>query len=221
MPKYTVYKICPYYIDENKKSISCEDCCRSFRSPKAKYKWMNKYCDTWEWEKCPWAIDLTEAYRRYEKGDIHALENHEIEALTKETKYLRTRLGKAEKRVERQQKKIDELRAVNQSFMNNSNNLEKQKRNFYEKWRAAEQELQKYRDKAGDELSAMAEIYETRFCYLIDNFAPDKTVREDDVKAWAEDKEFALVGNYEDGVPREWKVVFKDAEQGQDIPDEE
>lgn len=211
MPKYTVYKICPYYIDENKKSISCEDCCRSFRSPKAKYKWMNKYCDTWEWEKCPWAIDLTEAYRRYEKGDIKALENHEIEALTKETKYLRTRLGKAEKRVERQQKKIDELRAVNQSFVNRNETL-------YEKWRKADEDLRAFRNNAADELSAMAEIYEQRFCYLIDTFAPDGVVREDDVKAWAEDKEFALVGNYEAGAPREWKVVFKDAEQDQDIP---
>ena len=202
MPKYTVYKICPFYIDENKKTISCEDVCRSFRSSKAKWHWMNKYCDTWEWESCQWAKAISEAYKRYEEGDIMALDEHKLEALTKETKYLRTRLGKAEKRVERQQKKIDELRAVNQSFINRNETL-------YAKWRETNQSLQDHLNNAGDELSAMSQIYEQRMCYLIDRFAPEG-VREDEIEAWAKDKEFALVADYEESKPIAWKVVFKE-----------
>ena len=221
MPKYTVYKICPFYIDENKKTISCEDVCRSFRSSKAKWKWMNKYCDTWEWESCQWAKQISEAYRKYEEGDIMALDEHKLEALTKETKYLRTRLGKAEKRVERQQKKIDELRAVNQSFVTSNNNLEKQKQELYKKWRDTNQSLQDHLNKAGDELSAMAQIYEQRMCYLIDRFAPDG-VKEDEIEAWAADKEFALVADFtEDGKAIAWKVAFREEETNEDTKKQE
>lgn len=182
MPSYTVYKICPYYIDENKKSISCEDVCRSFRSVKAKYKWMNKYCDTWEWEKCRWAMDISEAYRKYEKGDLMALDEEKMKALDKENKYLRTRLGK----------------------------LDKRNQELYEKWKKADEELSSFRSNAADEISAMAQIYEQRICYLIDRYSPEG-VEEKDVEAWAADREFALVADIS-GEDKfiSWKVAFKE-----------
>ena len=80
MPRYTM---CPFYVDENKKSISCEEICRTYKTLECKYDWMTMYCDSWEWMKCPYAIDRSEAYAAYEKGDVKALENQEIKALEK------------------------------------------------------------------------------------------------------------------------------------------
>ena len=214
MPRYTM---CPFYVDENKKSISCEDICRTYKTPECKYDWMTMYCDSWEWMKCPYAIDRSEAYAAYEKGDVKALENQEIKALEKENKYLRTLLGKAEKRVERQQKKIDELRAVNQSFTNVNNSLEKQKKEFYTRWRKAQDELDKGNETVMEELRRLGDIYEQRMCYLIDRFA-DGFFCESDVERWAGDREFALVRQYDEDLgDMVWKVVFKEDEPDKDI----
>ena len=214
MPRYTM---CPFYVDENKKSISCEDICRTYKTLECKYDWMTMYCDSWEWMKCPYAIDRSEAYAAYEKGDVKALENQEIKALEKENKYLRTLLGKAEKRVERQQKKIDELRAVNTSFVNVNNSLEKQKKEFYKRWRAAQDELDKGNETVMEELRRLGDIYEQRMCYLIDRFA-DGFFCESDVERWAGDREFALVRQYDEDLgDMVWKVVFKEDEPDKDI----
>ena len=214
MPRYTM---CPFYVDENKKSISCEDICRTYKTLDCKYDWMTMYCDSWEWMKCPYAIDRSEAYAAYEKGDVKALENQEIKALEKENKYLRTLLGKAEKRVERQQKKIDELRAVNQSFTNVNNSLEKQKKEFYTRWRKAQDELDKGNETVMEELRRLGDIYEQRMCYLIDRFA-DGFFCESDVERWAGDREFALVRQYDEDLgDMVWKVVFKEDEPDKDI----
>ena len=214
MPRYTM---CPFYVDENKKSISCEDICRTYKTLECKYDWMTMYCDSWEWMKCPYAIDRSEAYAAYEKGDVKALENQEIKALEKENKYLRTLLGKAEKRVERQQKKIDELRAVNQSFTNVNNSLEKQKKEFYTRWRKAQDELDKGNETVMEELNRLGNIYEQRMCYLIDRFA-DGFFCESDVERWAGDREFALVRQYDEDLgDMVWKVVFKEDEPDKDI----
>lgn len=214
MPRYTM---CPFYVDENKKSISCEDICRTYKTLECKYDWMTMYCDSWEWMKCPYAIDRSEAYAAYEKGDVKALENQEIKALEKENKYLRTLLGKAEKRVERQQKKIDELRAVNQSFTNVNNSLEKQKKEFYSRWRKAQDELDKGNETVMEELRRLGDIYEQRMCYLIDRFA-DGFFCESDVERWAGDREFALVRQYDEDLgDMVWKVVFKEDEPDKDI----
>ena len=214
MPRYTM---CPFYVDENKKSISCEDICRTYKTLECKYDWMTMYCDSWEWMKCPYAIDRSEAYAAYEKGDVKALENQEIKALEKENKYLRTLLGKAEKRVERQQKKIDELRAVNQSFTNVNNSLEKQKKEFYSRWRKAQDELDKGNETVMEELRRLGDIYEQRMCYLIDRFA-DGFFCESDVERWAGDRAFALVRQYDEDLgDMVWKVVFKEDEPDKDI----
>lgn len=210
MPNNTRIPMCPFYKDEKNKSISCEDVYRSFPSVKKKYAWMDMYCDEWDWMRCPYAVDLTEAYARLEEGDKKALENHEIEALRKELRSMSTKLGRAEKRNERQQRKINELRAVNKSFMNANNSLEQQKKKFYGKWKAAQAELDKGNRQVLEELGFLGIIYEQRMCYLIDKFAPDKILCEDDVQKWAGDRDFALVADADEEHGRIWKVVFKD-----------
>ena len=213
MPRYIM---CPYFVDENKKSISCEDVCRSYRSHKEKWAWIDMYCDSWDWMKCPYAADLSEAYRKYEKGDKKALDEQKMKSLDKENKYLRTLLGKAEKRVERQQKKIDELRAVNQSFTRVNDNLEKQKKDLYRKWRKAQDELEKDKSEINQQLAKMGIIYEQRMAFLIENYAPDKILVEADVETWAGDRLFAIVHEADAEHGRYWKVVYAENEQQTD-----
>lgn len=210
MPNSCHVPVCPFYVDEKRKSISCEDTFRGFKTTEMKYSWMEIYCDSWEWQKCPYARDLSEAYARFEEGDINALEEHKIEAMKKEMKSLSTKLGRAEKRIARQQKKIDELRAVNQSFITLNNNLEKQKKEFYKRWREAEAKIKKGDDKILNELQTLGGIYEQRMCYLIEEYAPEKILVDSDVEAWAGDRAFALVHDADEDHGRFWKVVFEE-----------
>ena len=217
MPNNTRIPFCPFYKDEKNKSISCEDTYHVFSDVDEKYAWMDMYCDEWEWQKCPYAMDLTEAYARLEKGDEKALEKQKIESMQKELKSLSSKLGRAEKRIERQQKKIDELRAVNTSFTNVNNSLEKQKKEFYTRWRKAQDELDKGNETVMEELRRLGDIYEQRMCYLIDRFA-DGFFCESDVERWAGDREFALVRQYDEDLgDMVWKVVFKEDEPDKDI----
>lgn len=209
------YTLCPYYKWNYEARITCEDVFRRFDSEDECSAWMDMYCDN-EWMKCPYAIDLNEAYERLEKGDRMALENHEIDALKSELRSLTIKLGKSQKKIERQQKKIDELRAVNRSFTNVNQNLEKQKRNYFEKWKESDNQLNEYERKIDEQLKGIVMIYEQRMAYLIDTYCPDGKLRERDVQDWAKDRAFAIVAckidEEEIGIEGEpaWKVVFKE-----------
>lgn len=194
MPRYTR---CPYYIDESRHSISCEDVCRSYDSTKQKWAWMDMYCDSWDWMKCPYAADISEAYKRYEEGDEMALIEQEIKAQKKEIESLLRKLGRANK-------KLDKERAK-------SKDLEAQKRIYFEKWRKAQEQLDEYEKKIADQLGAMAGIYEQRLAYLIDSYPEDGRLYEQEIENWAGDRAFAIVGD-EDGAGRFWKVVFQEEE---------
>lgn len=216
------YTLCPFFEHGERKSrITCEDTYRWFDSDEEKESWMDTYCDN-EWTECPYAIDLNEAYDRLEKGDEMALENHKIDALEKELKGMATKLGTAEKRIERQQKKIDDLRAVNQSYINVNDNLEKQKRSYFEKWKKSDKQLKEYERKIDVQLKGIVMTYEQRMAYLIDTYCPNGKLRERDVEEWAKDRSFAIVfSRIEDeelGIEGEpaWKVVFKEDDENDD-----
>ena len=206
MPRYTK---CPYFQSEKRQTISCEDIVRRFKSLEAKWSHMDRFCDA-DYMSCQYAIDLRRAYEKTEKGDIRALDKEKITALQKEHAKLLSALGRAEKRIERQQKKIDELRAVNRSFTSVNNSLEQQKKDYYSRWRKAQDELDKGNDSVMAELNKLGSIYEQRMAYLIEQFAPDRVLVEDDVAAWAGEKEFAIVLDADEPHGRYWKVVYKD-----------
>lgn len=191
------YTRCPFYIDESRRSISCEDVCRSYDSAKKKWAWMDMYCDSWDWMRCPYAMDRSEAYRRFEEGESMALVEQEVKAQKKEIESLLRKLGRANK-------KLDKERAKNKD-------LESQKRIYFEKWRKAEEQLNEYEKKIADQLGAMAGIYEQRMAYLIDSYAADGRLYEQEVEAWAGDRAFAIVHD-EDDAGRFWKVVFQEEE---------
>ena len=203
MPRYTR---CPFYIDESRKTISCEDVCRSYSSENKKWAWMDMYCDSWDWQKCPYAVDISEAYRRYEEGDDMALIEQELKAQKKEIESLLRKLGRANK-------KLDKERAKNKD-------LESQKKIYFEKWRKADEQLREYEKKIADQLGAMAGIYEQRMAYLIDSYAEDGRLYEQEVEAWAGDKAFALMHDSDD-TGRFWKVVFQEEENDENTQKQE
>jgi hypothetical protein len=57
--------------------------------------------------------------------------------------------------------------------------------------------------------------------YLIEQFAPERMLVEDDVEAWAGDKEFAIVHDADQEHGRYWKVVYKDDVKDTDTQDTE
>ena len=203
MPRYTR---CPYYIDESRRSISCEDVCRSYSSENKKWAWMDMDCDSWDWMKCPYAADISEAYRRYEEGDEMALIEQELKAQKKEIESLLRKLGRANK-------KLDKERAKNKD-------LESQKKIYFEKWRKADEQLHEYEKKIADQLGAMAGIYEQRMAYLIDSYADDGRLYEQEVEHWAGDRAFAIVHD-EDEAGRFWKVVFQEEENDENTQKQE
>lgn len=100
--------LCPYYLSDNQKSVSCEDTIRRFSSKKAKDKHVDKYCCTYGYQECPYAKDLTKLYDRIEKsrpGERSELYlRHRVEVLSKELGKVSSMLGKAEKQLEDWQK---------------------------------------------------------------------------------------------------------------------
>lgn len=196
MPRYT---LCPYYIDESRKTISCEDVCRSFDSTDSKWAWTDMYCDSWDWMKCPYAMDRSEAYRRFEEGDTEALEEQKEKATKNEVRSLTTKLG-------RLSKKLSKLQAKNQD-------LEAQKKIYYDKWRAAEDQLREYERKIADQVMGIANAYEARLAYMMDMFS-DGTLNESDVNEWLQGKEWAIVKN-----DYGFELVFKEEEETKDVED--
>lgn len=202
MPNDKHLPLCPFYKRHMSRSITCEDVCRTFSTSAEKERWLTTYCDTAAWEQCEYAQGLNKAYERLFKGDDKAIMENEYESLKRENKKLSTLLGKAEKRVERQQKKIDELRAVNKSFITRNDDL-------YKKWRDINVTLEAYEASVADQVQQLIDAYEVRLAFLVDRYGPFSDI---DVDEWRQDKSFALVyDENDDGYPC-WKVVFDETE---------
>ena len=199
------YTRCPYYRGDYEARITCEDTYRHFECKAQKNAWMDMYCDSWDWMKCPYAADLTEAYERYEKGDEKALEKHENEALRKEIKSIAMKLGHAERKIRKLTAKAEDL--------------EKQKMIYFEKYRKALEQLDEYEKKIAGQVQTLVDAYEARLAYMMAMFS-DGTLNESDVKDWIKDKEWAIVRT-----DYGFEVVYKEEtdEDGKDniVPDAE
>lgn len=114
MPRYT---ICPYYVDENKKTISCEDVIRRFATYRSKNRHMDKFCDK-DWKDCPYAMALTQMYEDCDTGsdpDRIKLE-HRSKALEKENKKMLSLLGRYDIRILSKDKEISQIRKKNREL---------------------------------------------------------------------------------------------------------
>ena len=206
MPNSNHYVLCPYYENEKNESISCEDVIRTFPNLKKKEWYMKTYCDA-NWQECIFADAMN---RAYEEGE-EALEKEKIKALEKELRSMGIKYGREKKKNERQQKKIDELMAVNQSFTSVNNKLEKQRKELYKELRETKEELEKVNKKIYAELQQLTEVYEIRMAYLIEKSG--EVLHEEDVKEWAEGYEIALTVDDENVMNRAWKVVKREVEE--------
>lgn len=193
------YAVCPYFLGEKRKSITCEDTYRGFNSIEAKNTWMDNYCCS-DWESCSHARRLNEAYERLDEGDVMALKNNEIDSLKRELKGAVSKVG----RVEKQLRKAEQV----------NKDLECQKKLFFEKYRQAQEKLEDYEQNESKRYITMAMLYEDRIAYLIDTYCNGR-LEEKDVNAWAEGKEYALTFDKESRDPI-WLVEVRDAEEEED-----
>lgn len=114
MPRYT---LCPFYVDENKKTISCEDVIRRFATYRSKNRHMDKFCDK-DWQRCPHAVALTQMYEDCDTGsdpDRIKLE-HRSKALEKENKKMLSLLGRYDIRIIAKDKEISQIRKKNREL---------------------------------------------------------------------------------------------------------
>lgn len=97
---------CPYYIYEQKQSITCEDTIRRHNTPEAKRNWMTMYCKSKRgWDKCPYAKGLNEIYEQTERMSPREGEKLYLkyinEAQRAELNKLLSALGAAESKLRR------------------------------------------------------------------------------------------------------------------------
>lgn len=202
MPRYTK---CPFYIDESRRTISCEDVARLFDTRQEKCEYMDKYCDE-AWQECEYAIAITQAYDKLEKGDKQALEKQKIKALESEIRSNLIKIGRAETKIREQKEQINNLIGSNKKLMD-------ARRTEHDRRMKLEKELAMIQDKVADDIKKIAQLYEDRIAYLMDEFA-DGTFREADAEAWAKGKQFAVVHEVKQK-DRVWKVVIKqDGKEG-------
>lgn len=213
--------ICPYYVAEGRTGITCEDCRRAFADDAEKAEWTGKYCYTWSYGSCPYAAELTKMYERIEGGaEVERTElEQQVKSLSREVNHKNSLIGKQKKRMLRMQKKIDDLRAVNESYMRVNDSLEKQKTRYYRKARVAEEQLAAKNDRLYEEITKLTQIYEQRLVYLIDRYCP-AGLPESEVKAWAEGREIAITGEYDEESGLVWHAKWRYASEDDETEDE-
>lgn len=221
MPNNGRYTMCPFYVNENKKTVSCEDVCRSFNDMDEKWQWMAMYCDN-DWMSCPFAADLNEAYYRQEKGDAMALQEHEIKALKSENRSLATKLGMAEGKIERLEKKLESEKELNKSWQRKHEEDEKKKKMFFSRMREAQEARLELEKNVYEELKALEKTCGDRIKYLMS--LTGGTFEEADVKKWCEENSnLELFGNVSEEGKITWELKEVEAEEdgSEDIPEEE
>ena len=70
MPNYGTYAICPYFVSEDMLSIRCEGIVQEnnatnvmrFKNSGMKKTWLKRYCESYQYGKCPYASILESAY---------------------------------------------------------------------------------------------------------------------------------------------------------------
>lgn len=76
MESYWHYPIiCPYYIQDKRQKIVCEDDFQiAFDNKDDAKKYMKRFCTTWDFKKCPHAEHMNQ---KYERGEEHGKKSNE------------------------------------------------------------------------------------------------------------------------------------------------
>ncbi len=205
MPNTGHTTLCPFFLSESGKTVTCEDASRMFRSLRKKRLWMGDYCDD-QWERCPYAYSLLKLYDQIEKdgeeGEI-LKEQHTYDAIEAEYRKLRVQYGRLEKRLYARDEEIKDLRRKNHALGDQ-----------YEKIRTAYDKEKKNAKSLSDALFHGLPVYEARFCYLMEMFS-DGMFNETDFQDWSKGKEFRLevAGKDEDGNVTLWKSNVREVKE--------
>ena len=176
---------CPYYRNEKKVTITCEDTIRSFRSPKHKQDQIERYCaNDNEWRKCQYAARLEEVYRA--DGGEEALQAHYADARYRELLKMISEAGRKRKETERLVSERKELTAKLEASQKINHRLQ-----------AAEKRIREKMDMATKEINTLANLYEQIFAYLLTGSMAESLDIEA-VDEWARHNEYRMIPEYGD-----------------------
>ena len=156
---------------------------------------------------------VNEAYAREEMGDLMALETQERKAKEREIKSLTTKLGTAKKQNARLSKRIEELEALNKSYMNENERVKNLRAKEHKRRMELEERVRALEGRIADKVGPAIGIYSQRLCYMIDTYA-DGILADADVEAWSKGKEFNIILKEDDEGNKTWHSLVR--EEGAD-----
>lgn len=207
MPNTGHITICPYYMSERSRAITCEDVFRRFRTKDEKMEYMKKYCDK-DWTACRYAIKLQQTHEKMnEKGETERmleLFKHKSSATRDELKKTTTQLGKMEAKCERlineikvlrerdekSVKKIADLHKENNMLLGNIEKLQKQHRKMFLRWRGEKTAAENQSKKLLEEFETISLIYEGYVAYLLDRSNKEMSLEE--FHKWTDEHEYKI-----------------------------
>lgn len=232
MPNTGHYTICPYFMSERSKAITCEDVFRRFKSKKEKDEWMHTFCDK-DWKKCKYAQSLHAMHERInEKGEkdrMIEIFKHKSQATREELKKVSTQLGKTEAKKEKQEdlirylkareestvKKIADLQAENNALMENIETLREKNKELFKKWQDERKTVFDKEEKMLAEMLEQANIFEGYIAYLLHTHG-EEFLDVEGAFDWADKYEYAIsAGEYsEDKKLKSLKLTVREIEDG-------
>lgn len=193
MPNTGHITLCPYYVNEREKTISCEDVGRRFRSKKERMDYMNQYCDK-DYMQCKYAQALEKLYEvMEEKGEDHMLEffKQRNRAARVELKRTVTQLGRQEAKTAKMAEEIKELKAENMALKESIEVIRKKNKEMFGKWQGERAETKAKEVELFRELQNLTAIYEAYIVYLMHQSGEMKLYL-DEFHKWHDDYDYIL-----------------------------
>ena len=212
MPNTGHITLCPYYVNEREKTISCEDVGRRFRSKKERMDYMEQYCDK-DYMQCKYAQALEKLYEvMEEKGEDHMLEffKQRNRAARVELKRTVTQLGRQEAKTEKMAEEIKELKAENMALKESIEAIRKKNKEMFGKWQNEKATFRNREETMLQEMLAQATIYEGYVAYLMEK-SGSESFDLDEFHKWTEGHEYRVEGDNEGN---NFKVKVKEITDG-------
>lgn len=213
MPNSGHITICPFYISERSKSVTCEDVFRRFKSKKDKRAYMDIYCDD-NWQECRYAQKLMELYdeieTKGEKDQMLEMFRHKHLATREELKKVASQLGKAEARV-------DILNQENTELAQKVRYLREKNEELIKKYLDEKKEIKRREEKIYEEMMEQASIFEGYIAYLLSE-SKDKKLNVEAAYDWASNHAYTILGVHDEkgNKLKEMRVVVSEVKENGD-----
>lgn len=193
MPNTGHITLCPYYVNEREKTISCEDVGRRFRSKKERMDYMEQYCDK-DYMCCKYAQALEKLYEvMEEKGEDHMLEffKQRNRAARVELKRTVTQLGRQEAKTAKMAEEIKELKAENMALKESIEVIRKKNKEMFGKWQNEKADIRAKEENLLGEMTLLTKIYEGYVSYLLHQ-SGELNLYLDEFHDWVDTHDFKL-----------------------------